>query len=71
MLPWNTCGDTQGLVRRPVQPSSIECNFMSRRTLMLSHALPVAFEGKQDAIGVLAAAEVRPDACYTVHYSIQ
>jgi len=32
MLPWNTCGDTQGLVRKPVQPSSIECNFMSRLT---------------------------------------
>jgi hypothetical protein len=31
-LPWNTCGDTQGLVRKPVQPSSIDCNFMSRLT---------------------------------------
>ena len=36
MLPWNTCGHTQGLVRRPIQPSSIECNFMSRRTLGMS-----------------------------------
>ena len=32
MLPWNTCGDTQGLVETRVQPSSIECNFMSQLT---------------------------------------
>jgi hypothetical protein len=32
MLPWNTCGDTQGLVRIFVQPSSTECNFMSQLT---------------------------------------
>ena len=32
MLPWNTCGDTQGLVRTFIQPSSIECNFMSQLT---------------------------------------
>src|ERR1035441_757699 len=31
MLPWNTCGDTQDLVRIPIQPSSIEYNFMSHR----------------------------------------
>lgn len=28
-LPWNTCGDTQGLVRF-LQPSNIEYNFMSQ-----------------------------------------
>ena len=33
MLPWSTCGDTQGLVRTFVQPSSTECNFMSQPTI--------------------------------------
>src|SRR5438477_591735 len=33
MLPWNTCGDTQGLVKTRLQPSSIQCNFMSQLTL--------------------------------------
>ena len=36
MLPWNTCGDTQGLVRTFVQPGSIECNFMSQLTQKLT-----------------------------------
>ena len=36
MLPWNTCGHTQGLVRKLVQPSNIECNFMSRLTMSMS-----------------------------------
>ncbi len=36
MLPWNTYGDTQGLVRTFIQPSSIECNFMSQRTTKVS-----------------------------------
>src|SRR5437762_747114 len=31
MLPWNTCGDTQGLVRI-APPSSTDCNFMSQLT---------------------------------------
>jgi len=32
MLPWSTCGDTQGLVRIFIQPSSTECNFTSQLT---------------------------------------
>ena len=40
MLPWNTCGDTQGLVRTSVQPSSIDCNFMSRLTIQLTDGGP-------------------------------
>jgi hypothetical protein len=35
MLPWNTCGHTQGLVRI-APPSSAECNFMSQLTLPVS-----------------------------------
>jgi hypothetical protein len=38
MPRWNTCGDTQGLVRTLVQPSSTECNFMSQLTPELSDA---------------------------------
>ena len=38
MLPWNTCGDTQGSVRKPIQPSSTECNFTSRLTKKLTHS---------------------------------
>jgi hypothetical protein len=33
VLPQNTCGDTQELVRIPIQPRSVEYNFMSRLTL--------------------------------------
>ncbi len=32
-LPYNTCGDAQDLVRIPIQPGSIEHNFMSQLTL--------------------------------------
>jgi hypothetical protein len=33
MLACNTCGDTQDLVRIPIQPNSIEYSLMSRLTL--------------------------------------
>ncbi len=33
LLPWSTCGHTQGLVRTLVLPSSTECNFMSQITI--------------------------------------
>jgi len=39
MLPWNTCGDTQGLVRI-VPPSSTDCNFMSQLTIKLADRRP-------------------------------
>jgi hypothetical protein len=47
MLPWNTCGDTQGLVRTFIQPSSIECYFMSQLTTELTRAGPGVFEMTQ------------------------
>jgi hypothetical protein len=36
MLPWSTCGDTQGLVRIFIQPSSTEYNFTSQLTAEVS-----------------------------------
>src|SRR6266404_7653059 len=35
MLPWSTCGHTQGLVRI-TPPSSTECNFMSQLSIRLN-----------------------------------
>ncbi len=40
MLPCNTCGDTQGLVRISVQPGSVSCNFMSQLTIKLADRRP-------------------------------
>jgi len=40
----DTCGDTQGLVRKPVPPSSIDCNFMSQPTSKLRRAGPLSKE---------------------------
>src|SRR6266705_4025543 len=72
MLPWNTCGDTQGLVRTFIQPSSIECNFMSQRTTQLSDSrrrAPVERRGDdqitrdsqtESAAAVRCSALVRP-----------
>jgi len=42
MLPWSTCGHTQGLVRNFFQPSSTECNFMSQLTVWVRRSGHVA-----------------------------
>ena len=45
--PWNTCGDTQGLVRI-APPSSTDCNFMSQRTIALRHGAPETLNMKPE-----------------------
>ena len=47
MPPWNTCGDTQDLVRNFFGPSSTECNFMSQLTMHLTSVPPKMHDMKQ------------------------
>src|SRR5437764_15089331 len=72
MPPWNTCGDTQGLVRNSFQPSSTECNFMSHLTTELSDAGGPGRPNRQPIppARIRSSGLVRPPLSHTSTYHV-